>query len=231
MKRSLILFAMLLLSTAAFATESDCSHANIEEAITEAATCKENGRKELICLDCGETVFVVITPALGHEYVENVIAPTCETAGYTEMVCANCGDHYAVKDTETPALGHNYVTVQETTCAHDGIAECSICHEQITIAALDHTFVYNNDAVTGADGTVISYGTKTCSVCGAIEPAGASDYVAPATPSGEASFDTSGEASDEMNEESEPNEGAFLGFFRSVFNLFLAIPNFIVSLF
>lgn len=203
-----VLACMLLLSTAAFAAsaepaaETGCSHAHVEEVITKAATCEEKGEKEIVCLDCGEVVQTVTTAAVGHNYVETVVEPTCEAAGYTAMTCTNCGDSYAVKGSEVPALGHNYVTVQETTCAHDGIAECANCHEQVTIAATAHAFVYNNDAVTGADGSIVSYGTKTCSVCGAIEPAAASDYVAPvvetaSAASGEASAEPSGEASGE----------------------------------
>ena len=46
----------------------------------------------------------VIIPAIGHSYVEDVIAPTCTLAGYTEHACENCDDVYNTD--EVPALGH-----------------------------------------------------------------------------------------------------------------------------
>ena len=208
-----VLACMLLLSTAAFAAsaepaETTCSHTHLERVIVKAASCEEKGEEELVCLDCGETVQTIVTPATGHNYVESVVAPTCTSAGYTQMTCVNCGDSYAVKGSETPALGHEFTeTVVEATCAHDGsitrtCARCGLV-EQDVILAPEHQYVYQNDSVVGQDGSIISYGTKVCAVCGAIAPASAEDYAAVSTPaasgepSGEASGEPSGEASGE----------------------------------
>lgn len=199
-----VLACMLLLSTAAFAASAElaadatCSHSHQEKQV-QAATCEEGGLETYVCLDCGETVLTVVTPALGHNYVETVVEPTCEAAGYTLATCTNCGDSYAVKGSEVAALGHNFVTVLEATCAHEGTSECTVCHAQQVIAAPAHSYVYQNDSVTGQDGSIISYGTKVCSVCGGIAPASAEDYaaVAAAAPAATASGEPSGEASSE----------------------------------
>lgn len=228
-----VLACMLLLSTAAFAASAEpaadttCSHARLEEVIVKEASCEEKGEKELVCLDCGKTIQTVVTPATGHNYVKSVVAATCTEAGYTQEQCVNCGDSYAVKGTETPALGHEFTeVVVEAACAHDGSVTrtCNRCGlvEQDTILALEHQYVYQNDSVTGQDGSIISYGTKICSVCGGITGASAEDYAAVAVPaapaasgepSGEASAEPSGEASAEpaaeaatvMNPDYDPN--------------------------
>ena len=54
--------------------------------------------------------------ACGHEhnYVSTVeSAGTCTTTGLTKSTCSECGD---VKETETPALGHNYKDGKCTRC-------------------------------------------------------------------------------------------------------------------
>lgn len=208
-----VLACMLLLSTAAFAASAEpadttCSHSRLEEVVIKEAGCEEKGEKKLVCLDCGETIQTIVTPATGHHYVETVVAPTCTNAGYTQMTCVNCGDSYAVKGSETPALGHEFTeTVVEATCAHDGsvtrtCSRCGLVETEVT-PALEHSYVYQNDAVVGQDGSIVSYGTKVCSVCGAIANASAEDYAAANTssasgePSGEASSEASGEASGE----------------------------------
>lgn len=205
-----VLACMLLLSTAAFAASAEpaadvtCSHSHQEKQV-QAATCEEGGLETYVCLDCGETVLTVVTPALGHNYVETAVAPTCEAAGYTLAKCTNCGDSYAVKGSEVAAFGHSFVTVQEATCAHEGLNECTVCHAQEAIASPEHQYVYQNDAVTGQDGSIISYGTKVCSVCGGIVPASADDYAAVAAPAAPAA---SGEPSGEPSAEPASGEAS-----------------------
>lgn len=46
-----------------------------------------------------------------HSYTDEVTAPTCTEQGYTTHSC-ECGESY--KDGETPALGHNYISVYES---------------------------------------------------------------------------------------------------------------------
>lgn len=211
-----VLACMVLLSTAAFAASAEpadttCSHTHLEEVILKEASCEEKGEKKLVCLDCGETVQTIVTSATGHHYVETVVAPTCTNAGYTKMTCVNCGDSYAVKGSETPALGHEFTeTVVEATCAHDGSVTrtCSRCGtvETEVIPALEHSYVYQNDAVVGQDGSIVSYGTKVCSVCGAVANASAEDYAAVSAPA--ASGEPSGEASGEPSGEAAATDAA-----------------------
>ena len=209
-----VLACVLLLSTAAFAAaapaavaESECNH-YFEVTVDKAATCEEKGLTTYTCTECGYS-FSVETLPLGHSYVTTVVPATCDQAGYTEHVCANCGDSYV--DDYTPALGHQFTEeVIPATCAAEGkiVRTCSVCGavEEEAIPALDHTYVYQNDAVLAESGAVVSYGTKVCSVCGATAPATADDYASAepvATASGEASAEPAGDASGEPAAEEE----------------------------
>ena len=73
------------------------------------------------CSRCGDSY-------TGHEhsYTESTTEPTCLTAGYTVYTCS-CGDSYTV---EIPALGHNYVLVNQT--GNVATYECSRCGHRYT---------------------------------------------------------------------------------------------------
>ena len=91
------------------------------------ATCTVNGNVEYwACSDCGGcwdnanatgmplNRFMVVAPALGHDYDEIVTAPTCTKEGYTTFICAICDDEYV--DNKVAATGHNYVKGYCTAC-------------------------------------------------------------------------------------------------------------------
>ena len=96
-------------------TNPDASH-NVSFVEGYAATCTEIGMVDYwTCSDCGAAWLdeactmvanrmSVMIPAIGHSYVEDVIAPTCTLVGYTEHACENCDDVYNTD--EVPALGH-----------------------------------------------------------------------------------------------------------------------------
>lgn len=212
-----VLACVLLMSTAAFAAASeepavasDCAHHyEIVEAVE--ATCTEKGLITYACTECGAS-FSLETLPVGHSYAVATVAATCEEAGYDQHTCVNCGDSYA--DNFTPALGHAFTEQTiPATCAADGavVKTCTTCGavEETVIPALDHTYVYQNDAVTDAAGAIVSYGTKVCSTCGAVAPATADDYVAPAAAaSGEASAEPAAAASGEASAEPVVEEAA-----------------------
>ena len=81
---------------------------------TKAATCTAPGEETRTCKRCGEKETRTI-PAKGHDYRASVTAPTCTKPGYTTHTCVTCGDSY--RDTETPALGHNF---QDGVCTRCG---------------------------------------------------------------------------------------------------------------
>ena len=89
------------------------------------ATCTVNGNVEYwTCSDCGGcwdnanatgmplNRFMVIVPALGHDYDEIVTAPTCTKEGYTTFICAICDDEYV--DNKVAATGHT--GLEDLTC-------------------------------------------------------------------------------------------------------------------
>ena len=93
-----------------------CEHKNTELRNAAEATCTENGYSgDTYCTDCGELIAKgAVLKALGHAYKDEVIAPTCTEAGCTLHTCSRCNDSY--KDTETAALGHNFVDGVCTRC-------------------------------------------------------------------------------------------------------------------
>ena len=114
---------------------ASCAH-TYQVTATKAATCTDQGYTSYQCSKCGDA-YTTYTAALGHDYVEGVcahcgaldpdynsghthsytdevIAPTCTEKGYTLHTCTICGSSY--KDSETAALGHNYVNGICTRC-------------------------------------------------------------------------------------------------------------------
>ena len=62
------------------------------------ATCTEDGYKAgFICDLCHEDIHGDVLPAIGHNYVEEVVAPTEKEFGYSLFTCTNCGDSYKGK--------------------------------------------------------------------------------------------------------------------------------------
>lgn len=102
------------------------------ERITKKPTCTEKGEKLLVCAVCGKEKKESI-PALGHDYTSKVVAPTCTEKGYTVHTCSRCGHTY--KDSETPALGHDWgewVITRQPTVTEYGRKQmvCKRCGEK-----------------------------------------------------------------------------------------------------
>ena len=78
--------------------------------------------------------FMVIVPALGHDYDEIVTAPTCTKEGYTTYICVFCDDEYV--DNKVAATGHtytngkcscgaiNYGTLENPVSTSDALGAC-----------------------------------------------------------------------------------------------------------
>ena len=111
--------------------------------------------------------------ALGHDYVETVVAPTCTKQGYTLHKCSRCGDSY--KDTYKDATGHNWskwTTTKAATCTADGVQtrKCTVCGkiETKTIAKTGHKFsAWKTTSFNLKNKT--STQTRKCSACGKTE--------------------------------------------------------------
>jgi len=63
------------------------------ESVTQAATCTQAGVKTYTCESCADTYAEEI-PAIGHNYISEVIGATCTTVGHTAFTCERCGDRY-----------------------------------------------------------------------------------------------------------------------------------------
>lgn len=150
-----------------------CSHKNTQTQ-TNPATCKDDGKEETVCKDCGTLIKTETLPATGeHNWEEEVTKPaSCTEKGSKTLTCKVCGE---TKTEEIPALGHDWdegnVTVQPT-CTEKGVKtlSCARCGATDTeeIPALGHDW---------GEWTVIKEATESeegeesrrCKVCDETE--------------------------------------------------------------
>ena len=154
-------------------TIANCANGNhsfTKYVITKDAECDVDGIKTAICDNgCGATDEEV-TPAFGHSYVENVIAPTCTEDGYTEYNCSTCGDSY--NDNVIIATGHSYTSevTKVPTHTETGVrtftCNCGHSYTETIEATGDHAYTYS---VT-KEATCTKEGVKviSCTSCGEI---------------------------------------------------------------
>lgn len=150
-----------------------CSHKNTETNTTPA-TCKDSGKKETVCKDCGTAVKTETIPATGeHDWKEEVTKPaTCTEKGSKTLTCKVCGE---TKAEEIPELGHNWdkgSITTEPTCTEKGVKTftCTKCHETKTenVPANGHDWgewKVTKEATTEAEGEE----TRECKICGEKE--------------------------------------------------------------
>lgn len=92
-------YAILVVNVTADAPHT---HTYTEEIIRQA-TCTEAGEIKYTCA-CGDTKTETIA-ALGHSYIDTVVAPTTAAQGYTRHICSRCGHTY--DDNYVPKLEPN----------------------------------------------------------------------------------------------------------------------------
>ena len=130
------------------------THEYGEWTVVAPSTCLDNGARIKICKTCGATYGEIIEP-LGHNYLENIIAPTCTSVGYTEHICARCADSYC--DNETEKTEHAFEaygdvdkycalsTYQHYKCSHcelekqefiKGVSGVSTCHNELEVGTV-----------------------------------------------------------------------------------------------
>lgn len=86
--------------------------------ISMKATCKARGYVVEVCTECGNTR-VTRPAALGHNYVQTVVAPTHLAQGYTINRCTRCNDIFNSDYVEV--LSWPCKEVQETVWANTGV--------------------------------------------------------------------------------------------------------------
>lgn len=109
-------------------------HAASGEWITvTSAKCKQNGKEELYCTECGEVVDSREIPMTGHINTKVIRQePTCTEDGFRDIYCLDCGEQtwHAV----LPAPGHDtYEENKKATCTENGYHRviCNNCKEVI----------------------------------------------------------------------------------------------------
>ncbi len=141
--------------------------------IITSPSCVMDGSKYQVCLYCGREIegSEESIPALGHSYIETVIAPTCTTPGVTNLECTVCGA--TDTDGNTEPIGHttgNWVIKSQPTCEALGLKDevCAVCAEvlqsDIQIPATEHD---NQTIVTPATCTESEYTITICKKCNA----------------------------------------------------------------
>ncbi len=139
---------------------------------TKAPSCTKKGEQIRECKACDLTETKIVD-ALGHDYIDTVVAPTCTQRGYTNHKCSRCNDEY--QDNVTEVIAHTFSewsVTKKPTCTEKGIEsrKCEKCNETETrnIDALGHTWSdWKTTAFDVAKGT--STQTRTCSVCNKTE--------------------------------------------------------------
>ena len=141
--------------------------------VSVPAKCLEDGKEGKECAVCGYFEGEII-PALGHDYVEEIVAPTCTEPGYTTATCSRCGDTKAPYN-QVPPAGHQYGETlnMAATCTKGSYSYklCKVC---------GYEKVYNEiDNALGHSMTTIAAKAATCTADGYTEKVYCSrcDYV------------------------------------------------------
>lgn len=96
------------------------SHEFTVETVVKEPTCTENGYTIYKCKNCNTAIMEAVQEALGHDYVETVIAPTSIEYGYTLHECSRCNQSFKTNWIEPIAVEEivssksEETTVQET---------------------------------------------------------------------------------------------------------------------
>ena len=155
-------------------TETDMIAHNFGEwTVTTKPTCTAKGVETRKCENCDKTETRDVD-ALGHDYVETVVAPTCTVKGYTLHKCSRCGDEY--KDNETEMSEHTFgdwktvsfdvdkgTAQQERTCTVCGKTETQTVENAIERLAGTNRFstaaaISKASYPDGADTVILAFG-------------------------------------------------------------------------
>ncbi len=146
---------------------------------SKAATCTDNGFKDVICNNCGYSEHQIIK-RLGHvlSYHESVEA-TCNTDGLeAHYSCSRCGKFYKDKGGKTELTNvvismknHTFLVIEgtEATCTKDGstdyryCASCGLTMYSETIPATGHADTNGDNTCDKCGATYMENGSIVCS--------------------------------------------------------------------
>ena len=149
-------------NTTLYTLEPTCTH----KGYTGNTSCKLCGQ----IYEMGDSI-----PALGHDFVETVVAPTCTADGYTEHLCSRC-QHIEYSDT-VAATGHKadsvvFENVVAATCttagSRDSVVYCSVCQIELSrikvVIPAGHHIVVDPAVAATCTATGLTEGSH-CDVC------------------------------------------------------------------
>lgn len=114
---------------------SATAHIFDDWTVVNVATCTENGLELGFC-SCGAMQTQAI-PALGHTYIDTVVAATCTSQGYTLHTCSVCGDNY--KDTYIETNGvHNFQEGEACEYCGLNIADVAVANYNMSATVDDN---------------------------------------------------------------------------------------------
>ncbi len=159
-------------------TRTECPHNEGNELLyTLDATCTHKGYTgNTSCKLCGQIYQMGDSiPALGHDFVNTVVAPTCTAEGYTEHLCSRC-QHIEYSDT-VAATGHKadsvvFENVVAATCteagSRDSVVYCSVCQIELSrtkvVIPAGHHIVVDPAVAATCTATGLTEGSH-CDVC------------------------------------------------------------------
>lgn len=118
------------------------------------AACTSDGTETATCTRCDAThTQISYGSAIGHDYVESVVAATCTSSGSVSLICSVCGDSEVAT---IPATGHSWISA---TCT--SARECATCGA-VSGSALGHSW---GDWTSAGD----SRHSRECSRCHNVE--------------------------------------------------------------
>ncbi len=148
------------------------AHTYSETVIVKDSTCTEKGESKKTCTDCG---YVLKEEISMKEHIIDAAPskePTCTEAGFTGAKWCTACNNYLGEKVDIPALGHNFVKVEDksyaATCTTEGreYKQCSRCNEteNTVLAKLDHDLnTFEGKAATCTEAGYKAY--ETCNRC------------------------------------------------------------------
>ncbi len=139
------------------------------------AACTSDGTETATCTRCDAThTQISYGSAIGHDYVESVVAATCTSSGSVSLICSVCGDSEVAT---IPATGeHSWdfengeVTPATGTTEGKIIYGCTVCSETLEVAfpaTGEHSWQFDKGEIKSiatctTEGEIV-YGCADCS--------------------------------------------------------------------
>ena len=124
--------------------------------------CEDNGSYTMTCENCGMNR-VIVTPPIGHAYLEYRTPATCEDPEIIVYSCDNgCGSSYT--EIGQPALGHDWVYTDRGDGTHDMVCQNNKNHTQNEVCNPKGEYV----TTVPATCTTGAYTRYECDLCSGV---------------------------------------------------------------